>query len=484
MVTEVVGRGSQADDTSAAVEVGEQTLLVLGASGDLTARLLLPGLGGLLATGEAAGLSLVGSAADDWNDERWRRRVVESFAKAGDGDADMATVAQRTWYLRADVTREEDLRRLLDACTGPMIMYFALPPAVTAKACDALTGIPLPEGTRLVLEKPFGTDAATAKRLNQLLARLVPEDQIHRVDHFLGKSTVLNILGLRFANRVLEPVLNAEHVASVDIVFDESLALEGRAGYYDRAGALTDTIQSHLLQVLALLAMDPPPAATAREIRDRKAEVLRATRFWGDDPAAYSRRARYTAGELDGRRQPAYVDEPGVDPDRKTETLAEMVLAIDTWRWAGVPFRLRSGKALSSTRKEAVVTFKHAQRVPDRLTGYDRPDRLRISFGPDQLYIDLNVNGPADPFTLDHVTLRADFGPGNLPPYGEVLRGVLNDDPTLSVRGDAAEECWRIVEPVLAAWRRDEVPLLEYPAGSTGPRDSLVPAEPDQPGSQ
>jgi glucose-6-phosphate 1-dehydrogenase len=466
---------------------GKQTLLVLGASGDLTARLLLPGLGGLLAAGEAPGLSLVGSGADDWDDERWRQRVTESFAKApgtppaktGDGGAATAEVAEHTRYLRADVTREDDLRRLLDACTGPVIMYFALPPAVTAKACDALTGIRLPEGTRLVLEKPFGTDAATARRLNQVLARLVAEDQIHRVDHFLGKSTVLNILGLRFANRVLEPVLNAEHVDSVDILFDESLALEGRAGYYDRAGALMDMIQSHLLQVLALLAMEPPPAATAREIRDRKAEVLRATRIWGDDPAACSRRARYTAGDLDGRRLPAYVDEPGVDPDRKTETLAEVVLAVDTWRWSGVPFRLRSGKALSATRKEAVVTFKHAQRLPDGLTGCDRPNRLRIRFGPDQLRIDMNVNGPADPFVLDQTTLRAEFGPGNLPPYGEVLREVLHDDPTLSVRADTAEECWRIVEPVLASWRRDEVPLLDYPAGSTGPSDSLLPAEPD-----
>jgi glucose-6-phosphate 1-dehydrogenase len=339
--------------------------------------------------------------------------------------------------------------------------------------------VELPPGTRLVLEKPFGTDAATARSLNDLLVQLVPEDQIHRVDHFLGKSTVLNILGLRFANRVLEPVLNAEHVAAVDIVFNESLALEGRAGYYDGAGALVDMIQSHLLQVLALLAMDAPPAVDAREIRDRKAAVLRATRVWADDPAAYSRRARYTAGDIGGRHLPAYADEPGVDPGRKTETLAEIVVAVDTWRWAGVPFRLRSGKALSDSRKEAVITFKPPQRIPDGLSGPERPDRLRIGFGPDQLRIDMNINGPADPFVLDQVTLEADFGPGELPPYGEVLRGVLNDDPTLSVRGDTAEECWRIVAPVLAAWRRDDVPLREYPVGSGGPADSLLAAESD-----
>jgi glucose-6-phosphate 1-dehydrogenase len=302
----------------------------------------------------------------------------------------------------------------------------------------------------------------------------LPEDQIHRIDHFLGKSTVINILGLRFANRILEPVLNASHVASVDIVFDENLGLEGRAGYYDGAGALVDMIQSHLLQILGLLAMDAPPSLDAREFRDRKAEVLRATRVWNNDPAAFSRRARYTAGEIDGRTLASYADEPGIDPARGTETLAEVVLAVDTWRWAGVPFRLRSGKALGDRRKEAIVTFHHAPRIPEGLTGTDEPDRLRLLFGPDRLALDLNINGPGDPFALDAVTLDAEFPPGDLPPYGEVLRGVFDDDPTLSVRGDTAEECWRIVEPVLAAWRENRVSLQEYPAGSSGPADSLL----------
>jgi glucose-6-phosphate 1-dehydrogenase len=263
-------------------------------------------------------------------------------------------------------------------------------------------------------------------------------------------------------------------VADIEIIFDESLALEGRAGYYDRAGALVDMIQSHLLQVLGLLAMEAPPTLDARELRDRKAQVLRATRLWSADPAACTRRARYAAGQLDGRRMPAYADEPGVNPARGTETLAEVILAVDTWRWSGVPFRLRSGKALGSTRKEAVITFKQPPRLPDGLTGYEQPDRLRITFGPNRLGLDLNINGPGDPFGLDPVSLETDFGPGDLPPYGEVLRGVFDDDPTLSVRGDTAEDCWRIVEPVLAAWRRGEVPMQEYPAGSSGPPDSLL----------
>ena len=456
-----------------------QTLLILGATGDLTARLLLPGLGRLVAAGGPPGLTLLGSGTQDWDDERWRQRVRDAFAGArtgGDAESDREReVTDSARYLQADVTRPDDLRRLLDACQGPVAIFFALPPAVTAKACAALTEIGLPSGTRLVLEKPFGTDAAGARSLNELLSRLVPEDRIHRVDHFLGKSTVINILGLRFANRILEPVLNASHVAAVDIVFDENLALEGRAGYYDTAGALRDMIQSHLLQISGLLAMDAPPSLDAREFRDRKAQILRATRVWNDDPAGFTRRARYTAGEIDGRRLPGYAEEPGIDPARGTETLAEVVLTVDTWRWAGVPFRVRSGKALGTHRKEAIITFREAPRVPTGLTGHDQPDRLRITFGPDRLGLDLNINGPGDPFALDPVSLEADFGPGELPAYGEVLRGVFDDDPTLSVRGDTAEQCWRIVEPVLEAWRHDRVPLQEYAAGSTGPADSLLP---------
>ncbi|WP_430782609.1 glucose-6-phosphate dehydrogenase [Actinoplanes sp. G11-F43] len=459
----------------------DQTLIILGASGDLTARLLLPGLGALLTAGYAPGLTLIGASTEDWDDSRWQARVHDSFGAHGaaaaaesSGEATPATdstpaasgVADRARWIRTDVTKTDDLRALFDTATGAVAVFFALPPAVTAQACEALLDVDLPAGTRLVLEKPFGTGSAEAADLNRLLTRLVPEEQVHRVDHFLGKSTVLNILGLRFANRIFEPILDNTHVESVDIVFDENLALEGRAGYYDRAGALADMIQSHLLQILALLAMEAPISLAAGELRDRKAALLRATRLWGT-PADSSLRARYTAG----RNLPSYADEPGVDPSRGTETLAEVILAVDTWRWAGVPFRLRSGKAIGPTgpRKEAVITFKRPPRVPDGLHGCDQPDRLRIGFGPDHLALDFNINGPGDPFELDPVTLDAEFGAGDLPPYGEVLRGVFDNDPTLSVRADTAEQCWRIVEPVTSAWRAGEVPLLEYPAGTAGP---------------
>ena len=299
----------------------------------------------------------------------------------------------------------------------------------------------------------------------------MPEDRIHRVDHFLGFSTVINVIGLRFANRMIEPLLNRDHIEKVEIVWDESLGLEGRADYYDRAGALVDMIQSHLLQVLSILTMEPPTALNATEVRDGTARVLRSTRIWNDDPGRSSRRARYTAGKVGGETLPDYAAEVGVNPDRHTETLAEIAVEVNDWRWRGVPFRLRSGKALGSPRKEAIFTFRPTPRLPDGLDGCDSPDRLRIGlgFGEGQLFLDLNVNGPGDPDTIDAVTLETSFGAGDLSEYGEVLRGVLLDDPMMSVRGDAAVECWRIIEPVRRAWSADRVPLDEYAAGSRGP---------------
>jgi glucose-6-phosphate 1-dehydrogenase len=449
----------------------EQTLLILGASGDLAGRLLVPGLGDLVASGAVEGVSLVGTAVHDWDDERWRSRVAESFAATGATGDRLDAVAKSTRYIKADVTAESEWRRVLDACDGSVVIYFALPPAVTERACQALTGIEPPRGTRLVFEKPFGTDAASAKALNQLVTRIVPEERVFRVDHFLGTSTIMNIAGLRFANRIFEPLMSAEHVESVDIVFDETLGLEGRAGYYEDTGALIDMIQSHLLQVMSMVAMDPPSTIGERDVRDAKAAILRATKVRDGDPVANSYRARYTAGEVHGLRLSSYVDEDGVRGDSTTETLAEVVLEIHTRRWARVPFRLRSGKALSNPRQEVVVTFKRAPHIPTGFTGGDHPDRLHIGIALDagHVTLDLNVNGPGDPREIDPVTIDTGFAPGALREYGEVLKSILAGDPILSVRGDMAVESWRIIEPVLEAWRDDRVPLEEYPAGSTGP---------------
>jgi glucose-6-phosphate 1-dehydrogenase len=443
-----------------------ETLVILGAGGDLTSRLLLPGLASFLGSARSAPIHLIGVDRDARTDAEWRDVVTASFA--GHPSDAAAAVAASARYRQADATSAADLARVLAEATGRIAIYFALPPAIAERACEALATIELPRGICFALEKPFGTDLASARALNRLLARMLPESQLFRVDHFLGKSTVLNLLGLRFANRVFEPLLSAPNVEKVEIVFDESLALEGRAGYYDHAGALVDMIQSHLLLVLALLAMEPPASVDADDLRGAMAQVLRATRPWTRNGRS-SRRARYAAGTIDGRTLPAYVDEPGVDPSRNTETLAEVTLAIDNWRWAGVPFVLRSGKALGATRQEIVVTFREVPHLPTGLTGAPGPTQLRISVKPAALALDLLINGEGDPFTLDRAVLATHLADGELSAYGEVIDGILDGDPTLSVRGDVAEECWRIVAPFLAAWAKDAVPLESYPAGTSGP---------------
>ena len=450
-----------------------KTLLILGASGDLTGRLLLPGLARLVSRGRAEGLTLVGAGSDAWTPEQWLERVDGSFADADsqagpDGRRELKRIRETTGYHQLDVTADGQLDGLLARLEGPVAIYFALPPRVSQLACEALAPGGVPAGTRLVMEKPFGSSEESARQLTETLSALVPEDHIHRVDHFLGKATVLNILGLRFANTFLEPVWNREHIEKVEIVFDEDLALEGRARYYDGAGALRDMIQSHLLQIMALMALEPPASVGERDLRDAVATVLRASSIKA--PYARStRRARYTAGSIGGRKVPDYAREDGVDPSRGTETLAEVEVEIDNWRWQGVPFILRSGKALGNKRKEAVVTFRPVPHLPKGFTGVDSPNQLRIGFGPDTLQFDVDVNGPGDVLSLDRATLTAELSASGLLPYGEVLEGVLTGDPLLSVRADTAEDCWRILAPVLKAWGRDSAPLEEYAAGSDGP---------------
>jgi glucose-6-phosphate 1-dehydrogenase len=453
--------------------VSEQlkTLVVLGARGDMTGRLLLPALVRLAGSGALPDdVGVLAVDRDPGDDDAYRTHARAKLdAHLPDRDDKAAdALLDRLSYRRADVTSADDLRAALDGAAAPMAVYLALPNVLFRPTLEALAGAGLPAHTTLVVEKPFGADLADAKALNELIARSFDERDVFRIDHFLAKQTVLDVLGLRFANRIFDPVWNSNHVKRVDITWYESLGLEGRASYYDRAGALRDMIQNHLLQMLALVAMDPPRSITERDLRDRKVEALRAvTAPRPEEMAEATRRARYTAGDLAGKQLPAYVDEEGVDPSRGTETYAEVTFRVSNWRWAGTPFRLRTGKAIGTERREIAVHFKSVPHEPfdDR----DRPNVLRFQLSPDAISLQLNLNGEGDPFDLEQVGLDAEFPTQELPPYSLLLKEILEGDATLSIRGDEAEELWRIVEPVLSAWADDEVPLEEYAAGSAGP---------------
>jgi glucose-6-phosphate 1-dehydrogenase len=448
----------------------ESTLIILGGTGDLASRLLLPGVGKLLTVEPERRLTLLGSGRKQWSDDRWRRTVSEAFSTVDAEGPAVEHALSRSRYISADVSSSEELGELAGEADGRPIIYFALPPSVTATAVKALHNAPLPEDTMLALEKPFGSDRKSAAELNELVAGVVPESRTFRVDHFMGESTVLNILGLRLANRVFEPLWNREHIARVEIVYDEQLGLEGRGGYYDKAGAMVDMIQSHLLQIMALIVMEPPAELDAGDLHAAKVQALRSMHLWGDDPRTASRRARYTAGTVSGRHLPSYAEEDGVEPERRTETLAEVDVEAANWRWAGVPFTLRSGKALGQPRQEVILHFRKVPHLPGRLRGTDRPNVLRLNLDDGGVDLGLNVNGAGNPLDLEQVHVAADVDPGALNPYGQVLRAMLNEDRMLALDGAAAEQGWRIVDQVRDAWKADEVPLDEYEAGSSGPQ--------------
>jgi glucose-6-phosphate 1-dehydrogenase len=446
-------------------------LAIFGATGDLTARYLLPGLAALHAAGETGEtLQLIAAGRDDWSSAQFREwAAVQLSRHAGDLPASVRdTVASAASYRQADVTDPAGVASVI-AGDDPVACYLALPPAVFPGAVSALHDAGLPPGSRIVLEKPFGEDLVSAMELNRLLASTIPEQAVFRVDHFLAMTTVQNLLGTRLANRIFEPIWNSAHIAEIDIIWDESLALEGRAGYYDGVGALKDMLQNHLLQLLCLVAMEPPITLGERDLRDRKVDVLRSVRPLGiQDITRGSCRGQYTAGQIGDRDVPAYTDEDGVDPAHMTETFAEIELRLDNWRWPDTVFRLRTGKALRRDRKEVAVHFRHVPHLPFAHSGDEAPNLLRFGLDPENVSLELTGIGPR-PRTLSPMFLAAELESPELPAYGQLLHAVLSGDSALAIRGDEAEESWRVVSPVLEAWAKDLVPLEEYPAGSDGP---------------
>jgi glucose-6-phosphate 1-dehydrogenase len=445
-------------------------LVIFGATGDLSGRYLLPALASLRAAGLLGErFRLTGAGRDDWDDERFRRWAAADLERhaAGVPSAARNGVVAASVYRHADVSDPRSVAAAV-AGDGPLAAYLALPPAVFPRAVSALHAAGLPAGSRIVLEKPFGVDLPSAMALNRLLAEGMSEEEVFRVDHFLAMTTVRNVLGFRLANRVLEPLWNSSHISRVDIVWEESLALEGRAGYYDGVGALKDMVQNHLLQLFCLVAMEPPVSLGERDLRDRKVDVLRSVRpLSHDDVLRHTRRARYSAGQIGDRRIPAYVDEDGVEPDSRTETFAEVELRLNNWRWPDTTFRLRSGKALGRDRMEVAVHFRDVPPLPFWHESAP-PDVLRFGLEPESISLELTGIGDRRG-ELKQLTMAAQIERSELPAYGHLLLDILNQNAALSIRGDEAEESWRLLTPVLDAWAKDLVPLEEYPAGSGGP---------------
>lgn len=448
-------------------------LVIFGAGGDLTSRFLMPALAALARARKLPpGFTILGIGRQDLTAAAFRRHLLARQPSAAEekGPRLSPSLLRRVRYRAADVRRSAEIVKALKPLRGPFVAYLALPADLFAPAVRAIAASRPPRGSRIVVEKPFGQDLRSARTLNRLLAKTFPQDAVYRMDHFLGKQTVQNILGLRFANRVFEPVWSRRHVQAVEILWEETLALEGRADYYDKAGALRDLIQNHLLQLLCLVAMEPPARLDARRFRDRKVELLRRIRrLRPEEVRRLTIRARYGAGRVEGRRVPAYVDEEGVDPARRTETFAQVILFVNNRRWAGVPFTLRTGKALGRERREIAVTFREVTAMAFGPRAAPRSNVLRFRIDPDLMALDLNVNGAGDPLDLEDLTLQAALAPQDLPAYARLLLAVLEGDPTFTIRDDEAEESWRIVEPVLTEWAAGHVPLRTYAAGSQGP---------------
>jgi glucose-6-phosphate 1-dehydrogenase len=436
-------------------------VVLFGASGDLARKKLLPSLYHLAGRG-LLGVPVVGVAASAWDDERLRtaaRSAVEATGESLDG-ATFAKVARALRYVAGDYRDPglyDRLAQRLSGCHRPL-HYLAIPPEFFETVVGGLARAGLTAGARVVVEKPFGRDLRSARELNTHLHAAFPEEAIFRIDHFLGKEPVENLFVFRFANEVLEPIWNRNHVACVQVTMAESFGVEGRGSFYDQVGAIRDVVQNHLLQVVALLAMEPPISVDPKALRDEKVKVLSAIQPL--DPQDVVR------GQYDG-----YRDEPGVAADSRVETYAALRLDVESWRWAGVPFILRAGKAMGTTVTEAIVEF----RPPPRLlfAGTEcpepHPNQLRFRVKPDgriTLRMQSKVPGPRlESHPVDLAVTGAEAMGEGPAAYEQLLSDALDGDPSRFAREDAVEHAWRVVDPVIAS----APPIHPYARGSWGP---------------
>ena len=454
------------------------TIVILGASGDLTRRLLFPAIHRLMALGRLpASTRIVGYAIDTWTTDQFLAHLRDGVEQFGDGvdETVWSAIAATAQYRSGDLDAVH-LAPLAELLHGPALFYLALPPALFGPAADALGQAGFADETagwrRLVVEKPFGTDLTSATSLQQTLRGHWREDQILRIDHFLGKDTVQNMLVFRLANRFIEAIWNVTAISQVQITAAETIGLEGRWRYYDRAGALRDMLQNHLMQLFALTAMDPPSVWEAEVLRDHKVEVLRAVQPVTDvDHRAI--RGQYAAGTVDTKPVVGYLQEPNIPPTSITETYAAIQLRIDNWRWQGVPFSLRSGKAMSGNVTEIALQLRPA---PTALFGdaggLGEGGWIVLQLRPDET---IGIEAIAKKAGLGMATERVVLSTtdtaaheSEYSAYEQLLLDAVAGDTSLFIRGDEAMAAWRIVQPVLDEWAAGGAPA-PYPAGTDGP---------------